>query len=108
VVTPAATEDQLMEIAVGAGADDYAAGDEEWQVTTAPEVMNTVVAALEGAKIAVAGSSLAYLPKTKKPLAGRDAEVAMNLVEALDDHDDVQNVYADFDISDEELAKLEK
>jgi len=108
VVTPAATEDQLMEIAVGAGADDYAAGDEEWQVTTAPEVMNTVVAALEAAKIAVAGSSLAYLPKAKKALAGRDAEVALNLVDALDDHDDVQNVYADFDISDEELAKLEK
>jgi YebC/PmpR family DNA-binding regulatory protein len=108
VATAGATEDQLMEIAVGAGADDYAPGDGEWQVTTAPEAMNGVVAALEAAKIAVAGSSLAYLPKTKKPLAGRDAEVAMNLAEALDDHDDVQNVYADFDVSDEELAKLEK
>jgi transcriptional/translational regulatory protein YebC/TACO1 len=43
----------------------------------------------------------------KKPLAGRDAQVALNLAETLDDHDDVQNVYADFDISDEELANLE-
>jgi transcriptional/translational regulatory protein YebC/TACO1 len=51
--------------------------------------------------------SLAYLPKSKKPLAGRDAEVALNLVDALDDHDDVQNVFADFDVSDEELAALE-
>ncbi len=42
----------------------------------------------------------------KKPLAGRDAQVALNLAEALDDHDDVQNVFADFDISDEELAAL--
>ena len=42
----------------------------------------------------------------KKPLAGRDAQVALNLAEALDDHDDVQNVFADFDISDEELAHL--
>jgi YebC/PmpR family DNA-binding regulatory protein len=108
VANAATNEDQLMEVAVGAGADDYAAGDEEWQVTTSPETMNAVLAALEAAKITVAGSSLAYLPKTKKPLAGRDAEVALNLVEALDDHDDVQNVYADFDISDEELARLEK
>jgi transcriptional/translational regulatory protein YebC/TACO1 len=108
IAKPGATEDQLMEIAVGAGADDYAAADEEWHVTTAPEVMNTVVAALEAAKIAVAGASLAYLPKAKKQLSGRDAEVAINLAEALDDHDDVQNVYADFDISDEDLALLAK
>jgi len=106
VAKSAATEDQLMEVAVGAGADDYS-GDEEWQITTAPEVMNVVGAALEAAKIPVLGNSLAYLPKAKKLLAGRDAQVALNLVEALDDHDDVQNVYADFDISDEELAKLE-
>ena len=46
------------------------------------------------------------MPKIKKPLTGRDAQVALNLAEALDDHDDVQNVYADFDISDEELASL--
>ena len=51
-------------------------------------------------------SALAHVPKVRKALAGRDAEVALNLAEALDDHDDVQNVYADFDISDEELASL--
>jgi YebC/PmpR family DNA-binding regulatory protein len=106
IANGATSEDQLMDVAVGAGADDYAAGDEEWQVTTSPESMNTVLAALESAKITPAGSSLAYLPKTKKALSGRDAEVALNLVEALDDHDDVQNVYADFDVSDEELARL--
>jgi YebC/PmpR family DNA-binding regulatory protein len=107
VVNAATNEDQLMEIAVGAGADDYSPGDEEWQITTSPEAMNGVLSALETAKIAVAGSSLEYLPKSKKQLAGRDAQVAINLAEALDDHDDVQNVYADFDISDEELALLE-
>jgi YebC/PmpR family DNA-binding regulatory protein len=101
----AATEDQLMEVAVGAGAEDYAAAGDEWQLTTPPEGLNPVLEALEKAKITVAGSSLAYVPKTKKPLTGRDAEVALNLAEALDDHDDVQNVYADFDISDEEMAK---
>jgi YebC/PmpR family DNA-binding regulatory protein len=100
-----ATEDQLMEVAVGAGAEDYTDAGEEWQLTTPPDALNTVLEALEGAKITGKGS-LAFVPKTKKPLVDREAEVALNLVEALDDHDDVQNVYADFDVSDEVLAKL--
>jgi hypothetical protein len=46
------------------------------------------------------------MPKTKKPVTGRDAEVLLNLAELLDDHDDVAHVYADFDVSDEELQRL--
>jgi YebC/PmpR family DNA-binding regulatory protein len=105
---PAATEDQLMEVAVGAGAEDYSPAGEDWQVTTPPDALNVVLEALEKASVTPSGSSLAYLPKTKKALAGRDAEVALNLAETLDDHDDVQNVYADFDISDEEIARISK
>lgn len=101
----AATEDQLMEVAVGAGAEDYIDAGEEWQLTTPPEALTHVVDALEKSKIHAKGS-LAFVPKAKKPLSGRDAEVALNLVDALDDHDDVQNVYADFEISDEDMAKL--
>jgi YebC/PmpR family DNA-binding regulatory protein len=103
---PAATEDQLMEVAVGAGAEDYSDDGEVWTLTTPPEALQVVLDALEAAKIAVKGSQLAFIPKTKKQVSGRDAEVLINLAEVLDDHDDVQNVYADFDISDEELAKL--
>lgn len=103
---PVATEDQLMEIAVGAGAEDYTDDGDVWTVTTPPDAMQIVLDALEAAKIAAKGSQLAFLPKTKKQVSGRDAEVLMNLAEVLDDHDDVQNVYADFDISEEELAKL--
>lgn len=102
----AATEDQLMELALGAGADDYTDEGEEWNVYTAPETMQTVVDALEKAGLTLGTSKVAYLPKAKKPLEGRDAEVALNLADTLDDHDDVQNVYADFDISDEVLATL--
>jgi YebC/PmpR family DNA-binding regulatory protein len=103
-----ATEDQLMEVAVGAGAEDYTDAGDEWTVTTPPgNVLDTVVKALEEAKITVKESSVAYLPKTKKSVTGRDAEVCLNMVDALDDHDDVQNVYADFDISDEELKRIE-
>ena len=55
------------------------------------------------------GSSMASKkPKNKKTLSGRDAQVAIQLADALDDHDDVQNVFADFELSDEELAALEE
>ncbi len=103
----AATEDQLMEVAVGAGAEDYQDAGDEWALTTPPDALNAVLEALEKAGIKVKTSALASVPKNKKPLSGRDAQVALNLAEALDDHDDVQNVYADFDISDEDLAALE-
>jgi YebC/PmpR family DNA-binding regulatory protein len=102
-----ATEDQLMEVAVGAGAEDYQNTGEEWALTTPSDSLNAVVEALEKANLKPKSSSLASVPKVKKSLTGRDAQVALNLAEALDDHDDVQNVYADFDISDEELAALE-
>jgi YebC/PmpR family DNA-binding regulatory protein len=108
IAKEAATEDQLMDVAIGGGAEDYADIGEEWQVTTPPEALSIVLEALEVGKIPVKGSSLAYLPKNKKPISGRDAEVALNLADTLDDHDDVQNVFADFDISDEELARIAK
>jgi YebC/PmpR family DNA-binding regulatory protein len=102
-----ATEDSLMEVAVGAGAEDYQLVGDEWLLSTPSDVLGVVVEALEKAGMKPKSSSLASVPKIKKPLAGRDAQVAMNLAEVLDDHDDVQNVFADFDVSDEELAKLE-
>jgi YebC/PmpR family DNA-binding regulatory protein len=102
-----ATEDQLMDVAVGAGAEDYTDAGEEWHLATPSDTLNAVVEALEKAGIKTKSSQLASVPKNKKPLSGRDAQVAMNLAEALDDHDDVQNVYADFDVSDEDLAALE-
>jgi YebC/PmpR family DNA-binding regulatory protein len=102
----ASNEDQLMEVAVGAGAEDYSDEGEVWSITTPVEALQVVLDALEAAKVAVKASQLAFIPKTKKQVVGRDAEVLINLAEILDDHDDVQNVYADFDVSDEELAKL--
>jgi YebC/PmpR family DNA-binding regulatory protein len=101
-----ASEDKLMEVAVGAGADDYVDVGEEWSVTTPTDSLDAVVKALEGAGITAKSNSLGYVPKNKKAVTGRDAEVCLNLAEAIDDHDDVQNVYSDFDISDEEIRKI--
>jgi YebC/PmpR family DNA-binding regulatory protein len=106
VARDAATEDQLMEIAVGAGADDYTDQGEEWQILTSVAVLDPVQKKLEEAKIPVKSYSPGYIPKNKKLVAGREAELCLNLAEALDDHDDVQNVFADFDIPEEEIAKL--
>lgn len=102
----AANEDQLMEVAVGAGADDYSDQGDEWQILTPTSEMDAVVKSLEDAKIHVNSNKHGYVPKNKKTVTGRDAEVCLNLFDALDDHDDVQNVYADFDVPDEELAKM--
>ena len=102
-----ATEDQLMELAVAAGAEDYQDAGEEWQLTTPPDALNTVVEALEKGGVKPKSSTLASIPKVRKTLSGRDAEVALNLAEALDDHDDVQNVFADFDVSEDDLARIQ-
>jgi YebC/PmpR family DNA-binding regulatory protein len=100
------TEDQLMETALGAGADDYRDEGDVWAVYTPANDLYRVSAAFEAAKLTLQSSKVAYLPKNKKVASGREAEVCLNLVDALDDHDDVQNVFADFDISDEELQRI--
>ena len=103
----AATEDQLMEVAVGAGADDYTDEGEDWQSSRPrPRRSTPCSKALEARSIAVKIERARLRAKNKKPVTGRDAEVCLNLAEALDDHDDVQNVYADFDMSDEEMQKI--
>lgn len=100
------TEEALMEAAIEAGADDYRDEGELWVVYTPVEQFDAVLRALEAAKLPIQESKLAYVPKVKKAVTGRDAEVCLNLVDALDEHDDVQNVHADFDVSDEELQRI--
>ncbi len=107
IARAAADEDKLMDLAVGAGADDYTDQGETWLITTPADQLDAVAKVLEAASITPSEQKLGWLPKTKKDVAGREAEMCLRLADNLDDHDDVQNVYADFDISDEEAAKLE-
>jgi YebC/PmpR family DNA-binding regulatory protein len=102
----AATEDQLMEVAVGGGADDYADDGDVWTVYSAPEALERVTTALDKEKIAVKSSRVGFVPKNKKEVRGRDAEVCLNLADTLDEHDDVQNVYSDFDVPEDELTRI--
>jgi transcriptional/translational regulatory protein YebC/TACO1 len=100
------TEDQLMEVAVEAGAEDYRNEGGSWIVMTSVEDFDRVTEALEQAGLPIQNSGVGFVPKAKKTLTGRDAEVCLNLAEALDDHDDVQSVYSDLDVSDEELERI--
>jgi YebC/PmpR family DNA-binding regulatory protein len=102
----ASNEDQLMDVAVGAGAEDYTDAGDEWQITTPVEAFDATLKALEAAKVPTKEAKIEFVPKNRKQIAGRDAEVCLNLVDAIDEHDDVQNVFADFDISDEEMKRI--
>jgi YebC/PmpR family DNA-binding regulatory protein len=108
VVVPgdAADEEKLMELTMDVGAENVEDAGGEWQVHCAVSDLDAVSTALEKAGIKVTSAKPGYVPKTKKPLSGSEAESAMSLHEALDDHDDSQNVYGDFDVSDDELARI--
>lgn len=100
----AVTEDQLMEVCLEAGAEDIRDDDGTWTVTTAPTDYHQVLKALEDAGIATLSTSLALLPTTTTQVEGKEAEQVLRLMEMLEDHDDVQHVWANFDIDDATLA----
>jgi len=98
-------EDDLMLVALDAGADDIADDGELWRVTCAPTDLHKVRTAIEEASMAVDSADLAMVPQNTIPVD--DAETAkkvLRLIDALDEHDDVQNVHANFDIADEILS----
>ena len=103
----AATEEQLFDIAVGAGAEDVQDDGEEWWIATPVTQLDAVRDALEAAKIALKSGKMDRVPKQPKVLSGREAEVCMNLLDALDAQDDVQKVSTDFEPSAEAIAALE-
>jgi len=100
------SEDRLMEVALEAGAEDYRDDGDAWLVVTPVDALFDVSGALEKAGIASGETRLAYLPKNKKTVTGAEAESCMKLADALDDHDDVQAVFFDFDIPDAEFERL--
>jgi YebC/PmpR family DNA-binding regulatory protein len=99
-------EDRLLEVALEAGADDVSASDSSFEVVTPPENYNAVRAALDKANIPVLGGEITLEPDNTVRVSGHTAEQVFKLVEELEEHDDVQNVAANFDILDDELARL--
>ena len=101
-----ASEDQLMTVVLDAGADDLRNDGTNWEVISAPEAHEKVVEALQAAHIPTVSAEIGMVPKNLVKLEGKNAAAMLRLSEALEEHDDVQNVYSNFDIDESELAAL--
>jgi len=99
-------EDDIMLVALDAGAEDVRPGQTQHEVITAPGDLVKVVTALTGAGIAIEDPEVTLLPVTSVPLDESTARAVLRLIDALEDLDDVQTVYANFDISDEVMAAV--
>lgn len=98
--------DKLFEAAIEAGADDVAEQDEQFEVTTDPATFMEVRDALTAAGFKFESAEVTMIPQTMVKLEGKQAESMLKMMDKLEDNDDVQNVYANFDISMEEMEKM--
>ena len=101
-----ASEDDVFMIAADAGAEDVSGGDDLIEVIAPPEAFKPVTEALEAAGIKIENADLTQMPKSTVAIEGGDAKKVLNLIDSLEELDDVQDVYANFDISDDVLASL--
>ena len=101
-------EDDVMLAALDAGADDIVDDGDEWRVTTEPSAVEAVRESLEAAGIIVTSAESTMLASTTVPLENADdAKKVLRVIDALEEHDDVQDVYSNFDIPDSILAAVE-
>jgi len=99
----AADEEKIMELALEAGAEDVAGDEETWEVITSPEDFNSVLDAIKAASIEPLSSDVTMRPTNSVQVTGATAQQVLRLMEALEEHDDVSNVAANFDIPAEEM-----
>ncbi|MGH9676718.1 MAG: YebC/PmpR family DNA-binding transcriptional regulator, partial [Candidatus Acidiferrum sp.] len=99
----AANEDQLLDIVLEAGGEDMKDDGSAWYITTPPEALDTVKDALVKASVTPASAEIGMVPQNYIKLTGAQATQMVRLVEALEEHDDVQHVYANFDIDESEI-----
>ena len=102
----AASEDDVMTAALEGGADDVHDDESELEIVTDPSAFADVKAALEKAGIPILSAEITMVPQNTVPVDGADARAVLKLMEALEDHDDVQSVYANFDIPEAVLAEV--
>ncbi|MBA3552317.1 MAG: YebC/PmpR family DNA-binding transcriptional regulator [Actinobacteria bacterium] len=98
-------EERILDIVLDAGAEDLADSGEQWEIVTAPESLGAVRAALEQAGVQVLSAELTMLPQSAVPVARDRAQSVLRLIEGLEDLEDVQSVYSNFDIPEEILAQ---
>jgi len=101
-----ASEEKLLDIALSNGAEDLREDGSNFEILTAPENFEAVVEALKRNNIEMASSEIGYIPQTYVKLEGKQAQQQLRLMEELEDHDDVQHVWANFDVDEEEIANF--
>jgi YebC/PmpR family DNA-binding regulatory protein len=101
-----ASEDQIMNVVLEAGGDDLRQDGESWEILSAPEAHEAVQKALEAAGIPILEASIAMVPKNLVRLEGKNAAGMLRLQDVLEEHEDVQNVYSNFDIDEKEMEAL--
>ncbi len=101
-----ADEDQLLSIVLDAGGEDLRDDGSQWEVLTAPETFETVLNALKAQNLEISLAELSMVPQSYVKLEGKNAQQMMRLLEALEDHDDVQHVYSNFDVEERELEAV--
>lgn len=101
-------EEKLMSIVIEAGAEDMKTEKDTYEITTTVEDFEKVKKAIEGNGIPIENASITYIPKNTVKLEGKDAENLLKLLDELEESEDVQNVYANFDIADEILERVSK
>jgi YebC/PmpR family DNA-binding regulatory protein len=101
----AADEEKLLDLSLGAGADDMREDGSNFEILTSPENFDSVRTALESAKIPTAASEISMMPQNYIKLEGKSAQTMLKLMESLEDHEDIQNVWANFDIDESELQE---
>jgi YebC/PmpR family DNA-binding regulatory protein len=101
-------EDKLMDIVIEAGAEDMKVEKDSYEITTLAENFENVKKVLEENNVPIENASITYIPKNTVHLEGKEAEHLLKLLDELEESEDVQNVYANFDISDEILEKVSK
>ncbi len=102
------TEDAVTEAAIEGGAEDVQPTDDGgWEITTAPNDLAAVQQALDAAKIRYASAEQSMIPQTTVDVVGKEAGQVLRLMDMLEDHDDVQKVYANFDIPESEIEAAE-
>lgn len=99
-------EEKLLDLALEAGAEDIKEGDTEFEVITAASDFETVKKAFDTAGLAYALAEVSMIPKNTVRLEGREAEQMLNLMEGLEDGDDINHVYANFDIPDKVMEAM--
>jgi YebC/PmpR family DNA-binding regulatory protein len=106
ILKTALNEDDMMSLALDSGADDMKTEDDMYEIYTSPENFESVKQALEAKNIKMEDAEVQMIPENTVKVEGKDAEHAIKLMDSIEEHEDVQHVYANFDIDEKVLASL--